>query len=202
MGPVLFGIWYRPPAYGEILSIISLTKELADNGFQKMGTILCGDFNVHHQGWLSPSNRTTPEGKCLFDICCTHQFRECTKVPTRKKHLLDLTLTNVEECVTCKVVGGVSDHQMVVCKMDLPLFSDSGVYRECYYYNKANWSKLNYLFENTDWLSMFISADVATMVQRFTDYVLRVSKQCIPFEKAFNGFKRASKSQALRAKLK
>ena len=131
VGPVSFGLWYRPPKYGKILSITSLISELADHGVQKMGTILCGDFNIHHQGWLTYSNSTTPEGKCLFDICCTHQFRECTKVPTREKHLLDLTLTNIGECITCKVVPGVSDHMMILCKMMLPLFSDSGVYREC-----------------------------------------------------------------------
>ena len=97
--------------------------------------------------------------------------------------MLDLTLTNIGERITCKVVPGVSDHMMILCKMMLPLFSDSGVYRECYQYNKANWSKLNHLFENTDWLSMFIDVDVATTIQRFPDYVIQLSKQCIPFEK-------------------
>ena len=30
---------------------------------------------------------------------------------------------------------------------------------------------------------MFIDVDVETTVQRFTDYVIQLSKQCIPFEK-------------------
>ena len=126
----------------------SMHYEYSNFPISKLGTILCGDMNVHHQGWLTHSNSTTPEGRCLFDICCTHQFRESTKVPTRKNHLLDLTLSNLEECVTCKAVPGVSDHMMVLCNMELPLFSDVGVHRECYQYNKANWPKLNNFFKN------------------------------------------------------
>lgn len=125
VGLVLFGAWYRPPNQGETTSIQSLVGEFADYGHAKIGTILCGDMSIHHKGWLVHSNNITQEGKCLFDICCTHHFRECIKLPTRGKHLLDLTLTSIQECFTCKVVPRVSDHQMVVCRLELPLFPDS-----------------------------------------------------------------------------
>ena len=89
----------------------------------------------------------------------------------------------MEECVTCKVVPGVSDHMMVLCSMELRLFSDVGVHRECYQYNKANWPKLNNFFKNTDWTNMLSNVDVQMAVEVFTEYVIRVSEMFIPFEK-------------------
>ncbi|CAE8658754.1 unnamed protein product [Polarella glacialis] len=65
-GPLLFGLWYRPPAYGEIDSITSLEAEVRCHAANVIGTILVGDMNVHHKPWLKYSASCTPAGRHLF----------------------------------------------------------------------------------------------------------------------------------------
>ena len=72
VGPILFGVWYLRPIYGEVHNINSLESELLLHGHGTPGSIICGDMNVHHIGWLTHSNTTTPEGRSLFDLCCVH----------------------------------------------------------------------------------------------------------------------------------
>jgi len=60
LGPILIGLWYRPPCYGEVGSIQSLDAELLKHGNNVLGTILCGDMNVHHSMWLQFSHNITP----------------------------------------------------------------------------------------------------------------------------------------------
>ena len=91
IGPVLFGVWYRPPCHGEVASIKSFGEELGLHKDGKLGVIVCGDMNAHHKEWLQFSQRTSPEGRALFDVCCIHYLRECIKKPTRGPNLLDLT---------------------------------------------------------------------------------------------------------------
>ena len=88
-GPLLVGLWYRPPKYGEILSIQSLESELVQFGGYCMGTIIIGDMNVHEKLWLTYSRRTSPAGRLLRDVCGKHGLIECVGAPTRGKYLLD-----------------------------------------------------------------------------------------------------------------
>ena len=46
-GPLLIGLWYQPPAYGEIASIKSLSDEIQTHCPSTIGTLLLGDMNVH-----------------------------------------------------------------------------------------------------------------------------------------------------------
>ena len=181
VGPVLFGVWYRPLCYGEIGSIQSLSTELDLYKNNKLGTIVCGDMNVHHKGWLNFSTGTTPEGRALFDVSCVHYVRECTKLPTRGPNLLDLTLTNIAECVSCKIIPGVSDHEMVLCTIKLPIYSDATTYRECFSYKKANWKKMNTAFREVNWYDFLLNNDIHERTTKITKFVLDVAKKFIPF---------------------
>ena len=70
--PTLFGLWYRPPTYGEIGSIESLSTELVKYGANAMGIFLCGDMNVHHIGWLRYLTAFLLEdGICSIVIRCS-----------------------------------------------------------------------------------------------------------------------------------
>lgn len=147
-----------------------------------LGTFLCGDINAHHSGWLRWSHSITPEGKSLFEHCSALNLKECTRKATRGKYLLDLTLTDIDECVTCKAVPGVSDHMMVMCNIALPFISDHPVQRGCFIYSKANWKGLNSYLLEFDWKALFQDLKADEIVTIFTSTVLDIAKKFIPFE--------------------
>ena len=88
-GPILVGVWYRPPCYGETDSIMSFREEYLVHSHECIGCIVVGDLNVHHTGWLRHSSNITPEGRCLAAICRNHGLRQLVQQPTRGKYLLD-----------------------------------------------------------------------------------------------------------------
>ena len=52
-GPLLICIWYRPPAYNEVGSILALEEEWLTHRTSTLGTLITGDLNVHHKPWLT-----------------------------------------------------------------------------------------------------------------------------------------------------
>ena len=73
-GPLLLGLWYRPPDKGEVRSILSLEEEWGKHEDSCVGTLLFGDFNVHQESWLVHSTGNTPEGSALHWFCSEHGF--------------------------------------------------------------------------------------------------------------------------------
>ena len=94
-GALSLVVWYRPPGYAEINSILNLVPEHDEFSGSCVGTIVVGDVNVHHKPWLKFSNGISPEGRELFDVCCRLGFHQCVQKPTRGEYLLDLVLTDV-----------------------------------------------------------------------------------------------------------
>ena len=66
IGPILFGLWYRPPCYGEVQSIMDFEIELKAWASSVIGFIMIGDMDVHHKPWLLHSKGITQEGAALF----------------------------------------------------------------------------------------------------------------------------------------
>ena len=66
-GPLLFGLWYRPPDDDDN-SLHTLATELDELAPQHTGLFLTGDFNIHHRKWLRFSNSNTPQGELLFFV--------------------------------------------------------------------------------------------------------------------------------------
>ena len=48
IGPLLCGVWYRPPTLGEVGSIVSCELEWRRLSSEHVASILVGDLNVHH----------------------------------------------------------------------------------------------------------------------------------------------------------
>ena len=110
-GPLLLGLWYRPPNQGEVASVNSLEKEWAELDDSAVGALLVGDLNVHNEAWLKYSTGTTPEGRALQHFCAEHGLEEKVKKPTRGENLLDLVLTSAfQGCfLRRKCLAAVSD---------------------------------------------------------------------------------------------
>jgi hypothetical protein len=94
-GPHLVGVWYRPPAPGEIATIDTFKKELNALEGISLGTIVMGDLNVHNARWLTHSSANSVEGTALKAACDEAGLKQIVKTPTREGHLLDVVLTNI-----------------------------------------------------------------------------------------------------------
>ena len=154
-GPLLVGIWYRPPNKGEVNSIQCLDNELAQFGCSTMGTIIIGDMNVHEKSWLRYSNGTSPEGRLLQSTSVKHGLIQCVGAPTRGPYLLDLFLTDLSQVTTTKVYAGVSDHSMVLGYVDLQILGSKIQKRPCFVYKDAQRKLLNVAFQNVDRYAIF-----------------------------------------------
>ena len=68
-GPHLVGVWYRPPAAGEVATIHTFKTELNALEGISLGTIVLGDFNVRNEMWQRHSNANSAKGTALKSAC-------------------------------------------------------------------------------------------------------------------------------------
>ena len=179
-GPLLFGAWYRPPKHGEVATIDSLDEELAEFGKNVLGTILVGDFNVHEASWFRHSDGTSPEGRALRDVACSHGWEERVQKPTRGPYLLDLVLTDLGSDVKARPVAGVSDHFAVLGSLDVSVHSRAERTREVYDFAKVSWNDLAESFHGMDWDAALKGLDADRMAERLTDLIVEVLDNSIP----------------------
>ena len=113
IGPILLGNFYRPLHAGEVSSINRMETEWLRLQSQFTGTILLGDFNVHHLRWLQFSSGTSVEGTTLWRFCIDHGFRQMVTGPTRGKYLLDLVLTDLDEIMETSIHPIIADYCLI-----------------------------------------------------------------------------------------
>ena len=177
-GPFLIGLWYRPPR-SELDHITTLAAEM--NKFLPMcvGCILIGDMNVWHKRWLRHSPSTSPEGRCLHDICADFGLQQVVRQPTRGENLLDLVLTSCPQDVKVKILPQIADHAGVLAQVRRQPVINNIVIRQVWDFSKADWVKLNKLFADTDWRDL-LGHNANEAAEHFAGYVLSCAKECIP----------------------
>ena len=180
-GPLLFGLWYRRPDPGEVLSVESLEPELAEYGANVLGTILLGDMNVHEESWLRFSDGTSPEGRVLRDIACSHGLEERVRKPTRGAYLLDLVLSDLGSDVKVRPVPGISDHSAVLGSLAALVDEEGGRKREVFDFGKASWRQIREHFQDKDlWDSILTGLTVDEMAVRFEEKIAEVLDELVP----------------------
>ena len=96
IGPILLGVWYRPPVRGEVASITACEAEWRRLAIDHVATIMVGDMNVHHARWLRHSSGVSVEGTSLFRFCSANGLKQWVVDPTHKDgHLLDLIISDL-----------------------------------------------------------------------------------------------------------
>ena len=180
-GPILLGLWYRPPAQGEVQSIMDLEGELGEFSADTIGVAVFGDINVHHKPWLEYSRSITREGKSLFDVCCRCGLVECVRAPTRGAYLLDLFLADLPSDVCSVVLPGISDHNLVFSRLDAQIPAALTVQRECFVFTQADWQSLNIALLKTNW-AFVCSLPPSIAAEKLTDTILEKAKAHIPFQ--------------------
>ena len=73
-GPYLLCAWYRPPEPGEVQALESWEKEWQEHHKEALGSVVNGDLNLHHLGWLRFSSRNSTEGSLMRNKCNQHCF--------------------------------------------------------------------------------------------------------------------------------
>ena len=63
-GPYLIAMWYRPPCSGELSSITSFGEELSRLRGEALGTLICGDMNVHQKNGFDSLQATAEKAAC------------------------------------------------------------------------------------------------------------------------------------------
>ena len=155
IGPVLCGVWYRPPHVGEVTSITSCEHEWTRFVDDHVASVLIGDMNVHHRHWLRFSSSTSVEGTALFRFCSGNGLRQFVKRPTRDAHLLDLVISDIEPR-RVDILPAISDHNMVLAEFCFGVTESELVSRVVFEYRKANWDAIRSDFRAMDWRPMDI----------------------------------------------
>ena len=80
----MVGVWYRPPAAGEVATIDTFKAELNSLEGISLGTIVLGDINVHNKSWLRHSSATSAEGTAWKVACDDAGLKQIVRTPTRE----------------------------------------------------------------------------------------------------------------------
>ena len=115
---------------------------------------ILGDFNVHHQLWLS-SSFTDQTGDQTFNFAIPHDLEQLVQLPTRipdrlgdTPNILDLFLTSISSAYTIKLSSplGSSDHNLisVTCYITPVHLQDPPKLRCFWHINSAKWEDLKH----------------------------------------------------------
>ena len=100
--------------------------------------IVLGDFNVQSVRWLRHSARESIEGRTLFEMSCKLGFKQLVKEPTRGEYLLDLLLTDLEDCAA-KPWHVVADHKRVLTRVNFKVPETAAHQREISHFTDDDW---------------------------------------------------------------
>ena len=153
-------------------------------------TIL-GDFNVHHQLWLSSSFTDQP-GEQAFSFAILNDLEQLVQHPTRipdrlgdTPNILDLFLTSNPSAYSVKLYSplGTSDHNLisVFCPI-APIRPQDPPGRRCFWhYASARWDDLRSYFSDFPWNEYcFQVRDPSTCAERISEVIVSGMEAYIP----------------------
>ena len=173
---------YRQPSDSDITVIDSLS------GFRAvyqlpMIMIIMGDFNIHHQDWLS-STHTSAAGRSLLEFCEYNGLFQLVTESTRSNAILNLVITEYEGHIFYRPHLGTSDHVSLIIHLTMELEIVSPLhFRQVFHCNLAPWSHIRGHFRRHCWDPMYsMSLDDATAfaVQAIFDAQKRYIPASVP----------------------
>ena len=160
------------------MSIESFETEWQEHCNAALGSVILGDLNLHHKGWLRYSSRNSTEGALMRKICNQYGFRQLVHESTRESNLLDLVITDIEG-VKVKVLPGIADHKAVLATLTQKVPQSKIIRRRVWTFWKADWDGLRERLRNTCWDQLSeLTPDEG--VKLITDGVLDAARACIP----------------------
>ena len=100
--------------------------------------------------------------------------------PTRGDSILDLVLTNNSD-VICDVAVGepISDYNIISFNVNVHPYHRKSSERRFYDFHKADWLRLNELFEHVPWHCAFLFSDVNEVWSAWTGLFFTAIDECI-----------------------
>ena len=132
-----------------------------------------GDFNVHHEDWLTYPGGTDRPGELCYNFYISNDLTQIVNFPTwipdcdsHSPALLDLFISS--DASICSRMAfpplGNSDHAVVSVSTDFPINSkqDTPFHRVAYDYSRADWDGLRDHLRDVPWEDIFkLSASAA-----------------------------------------
>ena len=111
LGCIAVANWYKPRCFDDE-HITTFRSAISALTSEVIGFIIAGNLNIHHSRWLRFSNDITSQAILLKEICDDLYLHQLVSEPIRGKYLLDLCLTDVENCKV-KSLPQIADHKML-----------------------------------------------------------------------------------------
>ncbi|NQY00907.1 MAG: hypothetical protein HRT70_07220 [Flavobacteriaceae bacterium] len=180
---LLIGVIYRPPNYN--YEDNELLYELLQKAGQVKTTfkLIVGDFNFPNIDWVNFS----------YNPCCD-QFMEATLdlnltqhvfQPTRENSILDLVFSSHPEIVSnVDIIEPIatSDHNMVLCELNLVDETPVPKVEKVYNYRKADWNSFICLLMQVNWDLIFQCEKVDDIWLNFTSYLKNIIDAVVPLK--------------------
>ena len=167
--------------YVKFFDYLTLKVEHILSHFPFAEISILGDFNVHHQQWLSSSFTDQP-GEQAFSFAILHDLEQLVQHPTRvpdrlgdTPNILDLFLTSNPSAYAVQLYSplGSSDHNLISVSCPIaPLPPQDPPKRRClWHFNSANWGDLRRHFADFPWYDYcFRDRDPSLCAQRVTEH--------------------------------
>ena len=152
---------------------------------------ILGDFNVHHQLWLSSSFTDQP-GEQAFNFAILHDLEQLVQHPTRipdrpgdTPNILDLFLTSNPSSYSVKLFSplGSSDHNLIsLTCLAAPVPPRDPPRQRCFWhFNSARWDDLRQYYSDFPWNDYcFHGRDPSLSAERITEVIVSGMEACIP----------------------
>ena len=173
------GVFYRPPN-----SNLTVLEDL-QNSLSNITTtdiVLLGDFNLSEIDWANNrSLRNSEHHILLSDIIQDNFMHQLVNEPTRDQNILDLVLTTNVDLINNVVVGEhFSDHNSITFTLNCAPYLSRISKKFIYAFNKADWSHLRSLFQNTPWDFVLSDQDIDDNWIKWKDIFFTAVDDCIP----------------------
>ena len=177
--------------YVKFFDYLTLKVEHILSHFPFAEISILGDFNVHHQQWLSSSFTDQP-GEQAFSFAILHDLEQLVQHPTRvpdrlgdTPNILDLFLTSNPSAYAVQLYSplGSSDHNLISVSCPIaPLPPQDPPKRRClWHFNSANWGDLRRHFADFPWYDYcFRDRDPSLCAQRVTEMIVSGMEAYIP----------------------
>jgi hypothetical protein len=128
-------------------SIPNFSKSLHKIGNHNAHVFIGGDFNLPDWDWesnkLKPKAKESTQHTAFIELLHDFGLTQLVLKPTRINNTLDLMITNNQSRVNrTEILPGISDHDTILCELDISPSKVNQPKRDIPQYNRANWDSL------------------------------------------------------------
>nr|CAD2163913.1 unnamed protein product [Meloidogyne enterolobii] len=177
---------YRPTTKETLEHLTSLIDCLVLLSSIDYPYYILGDFNFPNFNWASPNpfpNTLTPSESIFLEFFHSSNLEQIVQAPTRNQNYLDLVLTSdksLTSSLSVEAPMGGSDHNSIIFDIKLN-FKSRSKSNPRYQFNKANYSHINGILANIDWVLFFYDCiDVESCYNKFLSFLHTIIRSCVP----------------------